>query len=419
MKKLLLILLCLPMIGFGQEWETTFGGTDGDEGYFVQQTTDLGYIVCGKSYLFGLGEMIYLIKTDGQGDTVWTKTFGNGPYSVARSIQQTTDEGYIIVGTWLIKTDEYGNIEWINEDISGSDVEQTTDGGYIIIGERLIKTNIQGDTVWTKTFAVSMGYFLQGMGYSVQQTSDGGYIFCGIRDGLNSPYENFIIKTDSVGNQEWDKIYMNTNNINSLQQIYNGKLELQKGISQSNSIQQTSDGGYIFVGGIGVFNVYLIKLDINGDSLWTKTFEGDGTAEGFSVQQTTDGGYIICGYTSGNGNFEDVYLIKTDGNGVQQWSKTYGGSSSDVGCSVQQTTDGGYIICGYTQSFGNGFVDIYLIKTDGNGNVTSTFNIPTPSSNRKLEKVVDVLGRETKHKTNTPFIEIYDDGTVEKRIVIE
>jgi len=107
-----------------------------------------------------------------------------------------------------------------------------------------------------------------------------------------------------------------------------------------------------------------------------------------------------------------------DGSGNELWNKTFGGTDDDMGHRIQQTTDGGYIIIGRTESFGNGNWDVYLIKTDGNGNVTSTLNIPI-NPNRKLEKIVDILGKETKPKTNTPFIEIYDDGSTEKKIVVE
>ena len=125
------------------------------------------------------------------------------------------------------------------------------------------------------------------------------------------------------------------------------------------SVQPTSDGGYIITGstesyGNGDADVYLVKTDANGDSLWTKTFGGASQDYGSSLQLTSDGGYIIAGRTTyGNGD-KDVYLIKTDANGDSLWTKTYGGSSVDFGFLCTQTTDGGYIITGATESFGNG-----------------------------------------------------------------
>ena len=299
------------------------------------------------------------------------------------------------------------------------------------------KTDANGDSLWTKTF----GGTETDAGNSVQQTTDGGYIVTGTTS-FGVFCDVYLIKTDGNGDSLWTKTFGGTHH------------------DKGHSVQQTTDGGYIITGETwwsssnGYRDVYLIKTDGNGDSLWTKIFGGTGIDVGNSVQQTTDGGYIITGETESFGNGgQDVYLIKTDGNGDSLWTKTFGGTSNDYAYSVQQTTDGGYIITGRTNSFGNGGgADVYLIKTDSNGNLTtptwdciggSCVNpgtglgmytdslvcvsncVPTNiiddtnTNTPKIIKITDILGRETKRKKNELFFYIYNDGTVEKKIIIE
>ena len=382
MKNLILtLIITLPLTIWGQGWEQTYGGEFNDVGNSVQQTNDGGYIVTGWTYSFVYGsDDIYLIKTDENGNELWSQTFGDENVDRGHSVQQTTDGGYIITGdtesignlgwdVYLIKTDENGNELW-SQTFGGDDtewgysVQQTTDGGYIITGYTesfgsyndvyLIKTDENGNEQWSKTFGGEYDDF----GYSVQQTSDGGYIIGGYTTSFGNGEEDvYLIKTDENGNEQWSKTFGGENN------------------DWGYSVQQTNDGGYIITGetysfGNGECDVYLIKTDENGNEIWFQTFGGEDGDLGSSVQQTNDGGYIITGETSSFGNGQlDVYLIKTDENGNEQWSKTFGGVQHDEGGSVQQTTDGGYIITGYTFSSGNGNYDVYLIKTDGYGNI--------------------------------------------------
>lgn len=357
---LFIILFCTVLFAQAPDtvWTKTFGGNDSEVGISIQQTYDGGYVIIGER-----SGKDWLIKTDADGDTLWTKSLiGNG-----HSIQQTSDGGYIITGdlnsdVLLVKTDANGDTLWtkifnghghippIND--WGNSIDATSDGGYVIAGRTrsasffdgsiwLIKTNANGDSLWSKSFG-------DGDGSSVKQTSDGGYIIAGYT--LSSGADVRLIKTDNNGDTLWTKTF--------------GGDSLDYG----NSVQRTTDGGYVATGftasfGSGGSDVWLIKTDDNGDTMWTKTFGGSLGENGNSVQQTFDGGYIITGYTRsfGAGN-SDVWIIKTNANGDTMWTKTIGDSLSDGGVSVQQTYDSGYIITGWTESFGAGDRDVWLIK---------------------------------------------------------
>ena len=359
------------------EWDSTFGGSDDDYAYSVQQTTDGGYIIAGATQSYGAGLWdAYLVKTDASGNMEWEQTFGGSNHDIAKSVQQTTDGGYIVAGTtnsygagasdfYLVKTDASGNMEW-EQTFGGSSyeraysVQQTTDGGYIMLGETqsydagacnfyLVKADALGNMEWQQTFGGSDDDYAK----SVQQTTDGGYIMTGFTISYAAVNADFyLVKADALGNMEWEQTFGENND------------------NLAYSVQQTTDGGYI-VGGQTAnysadwYGVYLVKTDALGNMEWDNTFGNSDYDDAFSVQQTADGGYIIGGvtwsYGAGGGDF---YLIKTDASGNAEWEKTIGGSDDEYAWAVEQTTDGGYIAAGETWSYGAGGGDFYLVKID-------------------------------------------------------
>ncbi len=379
-----------------EEWNRTFGGSSSDVGTFFQRTRDGGYIITGYTSSYGADAPfswlikvqhrgdLWLIKTDSQGKKEWDRTYGGLGKELGFFVQQTEDDGYLIVGgkksfwvignydLWVIKTDIKGNVVWERTyGMSGEDMgfsgRQMKDGGYIIAGyasfsegrkARIIRIDSQGN----KILDIVTGR-VNSEASCIQLTGDGGCIITGYTEPSEGAQEDvWLIKSDSNGTMQWLKTFGGSNSDLGL------------------SVEQTSDGGYIVTGftksfGAGDGDVWLIKTDSLGGEEWDKTFGGANFESGASVVQTRDGGYVIAGYkTVPSGNLSgysrifypsrhgSLWLIKTDEMGNSLWNRTYGGSGNDWGNCVQETQDGGYVIAGVTESYGAGKEDVWLIK---------------------------------------------------------
>jgi hypothetical protein len=346
----------------------------------IQQTTDGGYIIAGYAGNISAHKNgAYLVKTNTEGDTLWTKIYYENLGAEAFSVQQTADSGYILAGytnkanveydLYIVKTDALGDTLW-TKTYGGSpsqicySIRQTFDGGYILTGNTempgisnlnvcLLKLTSTGDTSWTKVY----GGAQNDIGYCVRQTADSGYIICGYTASFGAGENDaYVIKTNTTGDTVWTKTYGTERN------------------GVANSIQQTTDSGYIICGSIATGagsqqNVYLIKINALGDTMWTKEYGPTGFNTGDDVYQTKDSGYVMSGEIDGSG-YDDAYLIKTNSHGDTLWTKAYGGTNVDLARVVKQTTDGGYIMIGNSLSFSppSIFPVIYVIKTDPGGN---------------------------------------------------
>ena len=261
----------------------------------------------------------------------WAKAYGGNVRDEAQSIQQTSDGGYITAG-W---TRSYG-----------------TTNSYDFL---ILKLKNDGDQEWAKIFGDDSeddsAYFIQQTDDDSDGQKDDGYIVAGETESYGAGiYDFLILKLDSSGNQQWAKTF--------------GEVALDRPFS----IQQTTDGGYVISGktssyGAGSYDFLILKLDSSGNQQWAKTFGRNGADGSCSVQQTSDGGYIIAGMTGSWAGFADNLLVlRLDSNGEQKWAESFGGLNNEYAYSIQQTNDGGYIVSGFTSSYGAGSDNALIIK---------------------------------------------------------
>ncbi|GHV40442.1 hypothetical protein FACS1894187_21380 [Synergistales bacterium] len=400
------------------EWQRSLGGADFDLAWSIQQTFDGGYIVAGWS-LSNDGDVsgnhgnldYWIVKLKADGTIDWQKSLGGTIDDYVQSIQQTSDGGYIVAGYsqsndgdvsgnhggydyWIVKLKADGSIDWqkslggTNDDDAQS-IQQTSDGGYIVAGYSqsndndvsgnhgggdywIVKLNTNGSIAWEKSLGGTNGDMAQ----SIQQTSDGGYIVAGISTSNDDDVsvnhggdDYWIVKLNANGSIAWEKSLGGT------------------GYDFAYSIQQTSDGGYIVAGwsdsndgdvsghhgGVG-YDYWIVKLNADGSIAWQKSLGGTGGDVAYSIQQMSDGGYIVAGSSgsndgdvSGNQGGGDYWIVKLNANGSIAWEKSLGGTGGEAAQSIQQTSDG-YIVAGFSQSndgdvSGNhGGVDYWIVK---------------------------------------------------------
>lgn len=422
-------------------WSRTYGGADIDVAYSVCQTSDGGYIATGYTFSFGAGQQdAYLVRTNSTGDTVWTTTFGGASMDGAHFVREASDYGYVIAGyseslggggknMYLIKTDSDGNAEWTRTyatplmDVAYAFCE-TPDSGYIFVGYKngpsgwvkgdlwILKTDATLDTFWTQEY----GGAGEDYGISIQPTLDSGYIITGSTSSFGAGGKDlWLVKIDAYGDTMWTK-------------TYGGILE-----DVGYGVNLTADNGYIvtgYINGTGAWtagDVWFLKTDSIGDTLWTKIYGGGGEEYGFDIYQTPDNGYVAAGQGSG-----DVWLLRTDSLGDTLWTEKYGGTGSESALALGMTSDGGYIIGGYTTSFGHGANDFWLIKTESDVGIKEikienieTNQFPTTMISGQLVlpkgkkcKVFDITGRVVvpdKIQPGIYFIEI--DGEIVNKVI--
>ncbi|MBC8047943.1 MAG: hypothetical protein H7Y00_14190, partial [Fimbriimonadaceae bacterium] len=421
------------------EWAKNYGATYVDEANVIHQTDDGGYIVAGYTAsvegavgnlntLHGSSFDYGIIKLNSSGDATWTKVYGGFGDDYAYDIKQTSDGGYIVAGNsnstgddvhgnhgsidcWILKLNSFGDTIWTKSlggdfDDYARSVMQTSDGGYFIAGYTysnnedvsghhnpgggtdcwVVKLDATGNLIWTKALGGTGSEYL----LSSQQTTEGGYIVAGFTGSIDGDisgyhggeYDYWVVKLNASGDITWAKTFGGS-------QADIGKF-----------VEQTSDGGYLVSGTTisnngdvsgnhGAYDMWVLKLDDTGNIVWQNAFGGTADEEARASHQTSDGGYIIAGHAnsnnfdvSGNHGDRDYWIIRLNTSGDTIWTKSLGGSYFEIANSIEQTSDCGFIVAGFSASINGDVTDPYtgadywIVKLESNGS-SQTFYADT------------------------------------------
>ena len=330
-----ILLVKVDENGFGL-WEKSFGGSNNEEGYAVKQCMDGGFILAGYSTSYGAAADIYVVKTDPYGIKEWDKVYGGNNLDRAYEIIETHDGHFIIVGVTNSPGISHGNDDiWL----------QKIDG--------------QGNTVWRNAYGESN----HEVGYDVVELPDGGFLVLGYKNFYDvSGKDIYLIRTDSVGTIVWAKTYGSSMVFDEI----------------GYSIHEAYPSGYLICASTnsrdnGWFDPQVIKIDYDGNMQWSAIYNGSGRSHTRWVATPTyDGGAAIIGtttyYHTNEGDNEDIYLIKIDQQGQELWNIGFEGGDSDWGWSIVETCINDLLIVGSTKSYGRGLFDIILMNTNEFGN---------------------------------------------------
>ncbi len=399
------------------QWQKSIGGTNFDEAYAIQETSDGGYIAAGLTVSnngditgFHGGIDFLVVKYSNFGAVQWLKTYGGTGEERAYAIENAHDGGFIVAGftnsnngdvsgnhggkdAWVVKLSNTGAIQW-QKCFGGSGwdeawaIKATSDGGYIMAGRTsstdgdvsgnhgfldywVVKMNYAGVIDWQKCF----GGTNEDSAYAIRQTSDGGFIVAGESlsnngdvSGNHGDMDYWVLKIDHTGKIDWQKCYGGSS------------------LDRANDIVQADDGGFVVVGQAssnngdithprGGYDIWVVKISNIGTIEWQKSIGGSDQDWGDAIEKTIEGGYILCGTNWSNdgdvtntSSIIDVWLIKISSSGAIQWERTLGGAQGDDGYGVQPTSDGGYIVVGSAWSnngdltSNQGRTDFWVVK---------------------------------------------------------